>query len=454
MTTYLVTGGTGFLGRHLLERLVRRPTPRSHVLVRKGSLGRACRRRRAQLAGGERGRRRSSATCAATASASRRADRKRLTGRRPRRAPGRALRHDRRRRATTDDLNVERHPPRASRWPARWGPGASTTSRRSPSPASTAARFTEDDVRRGPGAARRRTTRRSSRPSASCASRPRCPGASTGPPSSSATAAPARWTRSTGPTTSSRRSPASATCRGAAGCRWCCPDLGDTNVVPVDYVADAMDALIHADGLDGRAFHLVHPRPQPLLDVYNALAEAAGAPQVAAGPDPPAAAAGRARRSRWPAGCPASLGARDLLLAAARHPAGGPAAHDLPPEFSTERTREVLDRLGVGCAAGARRRTPQRALRLLGRSTSTRCKARRRRTGGALAGRTVVVTGASLRHRPRGRAEDRRARRHPAAAGPAHRGAREGPGRDRGSAAARRPSTPSTSPRRSRSTPA
>jgi hypothetical protein len=61
------------------------------------------------------------------------------------------------------------------------------------------------------------------------------------------------------------------------------PDLGDTNVVPVDYVVDAMDALIHADCLDGQAFHLGHPRPQPLLEVYNALARVAGAPQVALG---------------------------------------------------------------------------------------------------------------------------------------------------------------------------
>ncbi len=58
------------------------------------------------------------------------------------------------------------------------------------------------------------------------------------------------------------------------------PDLGVTNLVPVDYVADALDALLHAGGLDGRTFHLVSPRPQRLLDVYNALADAAGAPKV------------------------------------------------------------------------------------------------------------------------------------------------------------------------------
>ena len=40
MTTYLVTGGTGFLGRHLLERLLRRPDATVHVLVREASTGR------------------------------------------------------------------------------------------------------------------------------------------------------------------------------------------------------------------------------------------------------------------------------------------------------------------------------------------------------------------------------------------------------------------------------
>ena len=35
MTTYLVTGGTGFLGRNLLVRLLQRPDAEIAVLVRK-----------------------------------------------------------------------------------------------------------------------------------------------------------------------------------------------------------------------------------------------------------------------------------------------------------------------------------------------------------------------------------------------------------------------------------
>jgi NAD(P)-dependent dehydrogenase (short-subunit alcohol dehydrogenase family) len=58
------------------------------------------------------------------------------------------------------------------------------------------------------------------------------------------------------------------------------PDLGDTNVVPVDYVAESLLALVITKGLDGRAFHLVNPEPQPVVSVYNAFAKAAGAPTI------------------------------------------------------------------------------------------------------------------------------------------------------------------------------
>lgn len=58
------------------------------------------------------------------------------------------------------------------------------------------------------------------------------------------------------------------------------PRLGNTNVVPVDFVADAMDHIAHSPGLDGRAFHLVNPEPQPTVDVVNAFARVAGAPRM------------------------------------------------------------------------------------------------------------------------------------------------------------------------------
>src|SRR3954454_7303373 len=50
------------------------------------------------------------------------------------------------------------------------------------------------------------------------------------------------------------------------------PELGWTNIVPVDYVAQALDHIAHADGLDGQAFHLAHPKGQRSGDVLNAFA--------------------------------------------------------------------------------------------------------------------------------------------------------------------------------------
>ncbi len=58
-------------------------------------------------------------------------------------------------------------------------------------------------------------------------------------------------------------------------------DLGDTNVVPVDYVAKAMDHLAHLPDHDGEAFHLVNPEPQPVAEMINTFCAAAGAPQFA-----------------------------------------------------------------------------------------------------------------------------------------------------------------------------
>ncbi|MCA9530758.1 MAG: SDR family oxidoreductase [Myxococcales bacterium] len=50
-------------------------------------------------------------------------------------------------------------------------------------------------------------------------------------------------------------------------------------IVPVDFVARAMDVLMHADGLDGQAFHLVDPHPKTFGDAMNVFCEAAHAPQ-------------------------------------------------------------------------------------------------------------------------------------------------------------------------------
>ena len=54
---------------------------------------------------------------------------------------------------------------------------------------------------------------------------------------------------------------------------------GRINVVPVDFVVDALDYLVAAPDLDGRAFHLTDPAPLRLGEMLNLFARAAHAPQ-------------------------------------------------------------------------------------------------------------------------------------------------------------------------------
>jgi thioester reductase-like protein len=58
-------------------------------------------------------------------------------------------------------------------------------------------------------------------------------------------------------------------------------DLGCTNIVPVDWVAGALEHIAHEPDADGRAFHLVDPRPQRVDELLNEIASAAHAPRFA-----------------------------------------------------------------------------------------------------------------------------------------------------------------------------
>jgi NAD(P)-dependent dehydrogenase (short-subunit alcohol dehydrogenase family) len=131
-------------------------------------------------------------------------------------------------------------------------------------------------------------------------------------------------------------------------------DLGDTNVVPVDYVAKAMDYLAHEHGLDGQAFHLVNPEPQPTIDVINTMATAAKAPRFAVPVD-----------RRLTSALPATLRPLNLVTSALRtRPAqraltqtvgrlGIPAevfGHvSFPTVFTTRKTEQALAGSGISC---------------------------------------------------------------------------------------------------------
>ncbi|WP_342315586.1 SDR family oxidoreductase [Lysobacter sp. FW306-1B-D06B] len=55
---------------------------------------------------------------------------------------------------------------------------------------------------------------------------------------------------------------------------------GRINIVPVDYVVDAMDHIAHKPRLDGHCFHLTDPEPMRVGEVLNTFARAGHSPEM------------------------------------------------------------------------------------------------------------------------------------------------------------------------------
>ncbi len=55
---------------------------------------------------------------------------------------------------------------------------------------------------------------------------------------------------------------------------------GRINVVPVDFIVDAMDHIAHEKGLDGQCFHLTDPAPKRVGELLNIFANAGHAPSM------------------------------------------------------------------------------------------------------------------------------------------------------------------------------
>jgi NAD(P)-dependent dehydrogenase (short-subunit alcohol dehydrogenase family) len=55
---------------------------------------------------------------------------------------------------------------------------------------------------------------------------------------------------------------------------------GRINIVPVDFVADALDHIAHKPRLDGHTFHLTDPEPMRVGEVLNTFARAGHAPEM------------------------------------------------------------------------------------------------------------------------------------------------------------------------------
>ncbi len=163
------------------------------------------------------------------------------------------------------------------------------------------------------------------------------------------------------------------------------PDTGRTNIVPVDFVVEAVATLMHLDGRDGQTFHLTAPKTTGLRGIYRGVAPAAGLPPLV-GSLPRAAAApllqvsGRAKVLRNMAAT--QLGIPGEILDVV----------ELAPTFTCERTVDALRGTGISVPEFASY-APQ-----LWRYWAEHLdphRARRDDPAGPLVGKHVIITGAS-----------------------------------------------------------
>jgi NAD(P)-dependent dehydrogenase (short-subunit alcohol dehydrogenase family) len=122
---------------------------------------------------------------------------------------------------------------------------------------------------------------------------------------------------------------------------------GEINIVPVDFVADAIDHIAHKPGLDGRAFHLTDPNPKTAGEAINLFARAADAPQATlrleSGVTEPATNLVRSGLRLFPPGRRAARMALDQLGI----PPGVLQYVNYPTSFDSTETQAVLAGSGI-----------------------------------------------------------------------------------------------------------
>ena len=106
----------------------------------------------------------------------------------------------------------------------------------------------------------------------------------------------------------------------------------EINLVPVDFVARAMDHIAHLDGLDGQAFHLTDPSPRTAGEVIDIFARAAHAPQSSARV-PPVAVEALAPLLKGLVTLPPAGPGRRRRSVRLRHSAFGPHLRQLPDQL-------------------------------------------------------------------------------------------------------------------------
>ncbi|MGV0642745.1 SDR family oxidoreductase [Mycolicibacterium sp. XJ2546] len=163
------------------------------------------------------------------------------------------------------------------------------------------------------------------------------------------------------------------------------PDTGRTNIVPVDFVVDALVALMHSDNRDGQTFHLTAAKTIGLRGIYRGIAKEAGLPPLR-GSLPPAMATPFLR----------ATGRAKVLRNMAVTQLGIPAeildVVDLMPTFTAHHTADALR--GTGIAAPEFASYAPRLWRYWAEHLDPD-RARHDDPAGPLVGKHVLITGAS-----------------------------------------------------------
>ncbi|GAB3874686.1 SDR family oxidoreductase [Kibdelosporangium lantanae] len=170
------------------------------------------------------------------------------------------------------------------------------------------------------------------------------------------------------------------------------PDLGATNIVPVDYVVDAIAHLMHLD-TSQTTFHLGAPRNQSLTEVYNAFATPAGAPTIVASPRLPGAVTLGRRAGRLVDLLPGGREARDAVLLEFGIPPEVVPHMAMEPLFDSTLTRSLLEPAGITVPPLAA--YAPRLLRYWSQHLDPYRARRHVDRADPLAGRRILITGAS-----------------------------------------------------------
>jgi NAD(P)-dependent dehydrogenase (short-subunit alcohol dehydrogenase family) len=170
------------------------------------------------------------------------------------------------------------------------------------------------------------------------------------------------------------------------------PELGYTNIVPVDFVADAMDHIAHQPDLDGQAFHLTNPKSQRVGEVMNAFAAAAHAPQMSLRIDSKLLKALPRGTIGMLMALPAAKGVRKAILADFGIPDEIIGHIALTPQFDTRDTERAL--AGSGIAVPPLASYATKLWDYWERNLDPDLF-KDRSFEGAVSGKTVLITGAS-----------------------------------------------------------